>query len=213
MRILENLGTSERAQTCSKAYFQDVSDQLTMKMKILSFCHSSRASSPLPGFIVFFLTLYGHKMESAKFTVIGHQDPITAIVGQEAVLPCHLSPPMSAANMEVRWFRSQFLSIVHLYRNGKDQYEGQMPEYRGRTELLKAGLTNGNIPLRILNIRRSDEGQYHCFVEEDTFYKETVLELRVAGQWLVSVLSLCVPVALFFPITVTVTPCLQIILQ
>nr|XP_008175387.1 butyrophilin subfamily 1 member A1-like isoform X1 [Chrysemys picta bellii] len=181
MRILENLGTSERAQTCSKAYFQDVSDQLTMKMKILSFCHSSRASSPLPGFIVFFLTLYGHKMESAKFTVIGHQDPITAIVGQEAVLPCHLSPPMSAANMEVRWFRSQFLSIVHLYRNGKDQYEGQMPEYRGRTELLKAGLTNGNIPLRILNIRRSDEGQYHCFVEEDTFYKETVLELRVAG--------------------------------
>ncbi|XP_074975802.1 butyrophilin subfamily 1 member A1-like [Caretta caretta] len=117
----------------------------------------------------------------AKFTVIGPPDPVAAILGQEAVLPCHLSPRMSAANMEVRWFRPEFLSFVHLYRDGKDQYEGQMPEYEGRTELLKAGLTDGNVPLRILNIRPSDEGQYHCFVQDGTFYEETVLELRVAG--------------------------------
>ncbi|XP_030399703.1 butyrophilin subfamily 2 member A1-like [Gopherus evgoodei] len=150
-------------------------------MKILSFCHGSRASSPLPGFIVFFFTCYVHKMESAKFTVIGAHDPVTAVLGQETVLPCHLSPRMSAANMEVRWFRSQFVSFVHLYRDGKDQNEKQMPEYQGRTELLKAGLTDGNIPLRILNIRQSDEGQYVCFVQDDTFYEETVFELQVAG--------------------------------
>ncbi|XP_039357621.1 butyrophilin subfamily 1 member A1-like [Mauremys reevesii] len=156
-------------------------DQVTVKMKILSFCDSSKASSSLPGFIIFFFTCYVHKMESAKFTVIGPRDPVTAILGQEAVLPCHLSPPMSAANMEVRWFRSQFISFVHLYRDGKDQYEGQIPEYQGRTELLKAGLIDGNVPLRILNIRHSDEGQYLCFVQDDTFYEETVLELQVAG--------------------------------
>uniref|UniRef100_A0A8C3F5N9 Butyrophilin subfamily 1 member A1-like n=1 Tax=Chrysemys picta bellii TaxID=8478 RepID=A0A8C3F5N9_CHRPI len=115
------------------------------------------------------------------FTVIGPRDPVTAVLGQETVLPCHLSPRMSAANMKVRWFRSDFVSIVHLYRDGKDQYEGQMPEYQGRTELLKAGLTDGNVPLRILNIRRSDEGEYHCFVQDDTFYEEAILELRVAG--------------------------------
>uniref|UniRef100_A0A8C0IWD6 Ig-like domain-containing protein n=1 Tax=Chelonoidis abingdonii TaxID=106734 RepID=A0A8C0IWD6_CHEAB len=119
--------------------------------------------------------------ELAKFTVIGPRDPVTAVLGQEAVLPCLLSPQMSAANMEVRWFRSEFASFVHLYRGGKDQYDGQMPEYWRRTELLKAGLTDGNVPLRIPNIRLSDEGQYHCFVQEDTFYEETVLELRVAG--------------------------------
>ncbi|XP_065419304.1 butyrophilin subfamily 1 member A1-like [Chrysemys picta bellii] len=88
---------------------------------------------------------------------------------------------MSAANMEVKWFRSEFVSFVHLYRDGKDQYEGQMSEYQGRTELLKAGLTDGNVPLRILKIKRSDEGLYLCFVQDDTFYGETVLELRVAG--------------------------------
>ncbi|XP_073167578.1 butyrophilin subfamily 2 member A1-like isoform X2 [Lepidochelys kempii] len=152
-------------------------------MKVLSFCHSSRASSPLPGFIVFFLTSYVHKMESvsAKFTVIGPDHPVTAIVGEDIVLPCHLSPRMSAANMEVRWFRPEFVSFVHLYRDGKDQYEEQVPEYRGRTVLLKAGLTDGNVHLRLLNIRRSDEGQYHCFVQDDTFYEEAVLELRIAG--------------------------------
>ncbi|XP_065421172.1 butyrophilin subfamily 1 member A1-like [Chrysemys picta bellii] len=150
-------------------------------MKVLSFCHRPRASSPLPGFIIFFFTCYVHKMESAKFTVIGPHNTVAAILGQEAVLPCHLFPRMSAANMEVRWFRSQFVPFVHLYRDGKDQYERQMPEYQGRTELLKAGLTDGNVPLRILNIRHSDEGKYHCFVQDDTFYEETVLELRVAG--------------------------------
>uniref|UniRef100_A0A8C3S964 Ig-like domain-containing protein n=1 Tax=Chelydra serpentina TaxID=8475 RepID=A0A8C3S964_CHESE len=117
----------------------------------------------------------------AKFTVIGPPEPVTAILGQEAVLPCHLSPRMSAANMVVRWFRSEFESFVHLYRDGRDQYDEQMPEYQRRTELLKAGLTDGNVPLRILNIRRSDEGEYHCFVQDDTFYEETILELRVAG--------------------------------
>nr|XP_023969372.1 butyrophilin subfamily 1 member A1-like [Chrysemys picta bellii] len=137
-----NLGTPERAQNCSKAYFQDV---------------------------------------SAKFTVIGPRDPVTAILGQETVLPCHLSPRMSAANMEVRWFRSEFLTIVHLYRDGMDQYEEQIPEYQGRTELLKAELTDGNVHLRLLNIRRSDEGKYLCFVQDDTFYEEAILELRVAG--------------------------------
>ncbi|XP_074975605.1 butyrophilin subfamily 1 member A1-like [Caretta caretta] len=150
-------------------------------MKVLSSCHSSRASSLLPGFIICFLTCSVHRMGSAKFTVIGPPDPVAAILGQEAVLPCHLSPRMSAANMEVRWFRPEFVSFVHLYRDGKDQYEGRMPEYEGRTELLKAGLTDGNVPLRILNIRPSDEGQYHCFVQDGTFYEETVLELRVAG--------------------------------
>ncbi|XP_067418532.1 butyrophilin subfamily 1 member A1-like [Emydura macquarii macquarii] len=149
-------------------------------MKLLFFCHGSRASSPLPGFI-FFLTFYVHKMESATFTVIGSRDPVTAILGQDTVLPCHLSPRMSAANMEVRWFRPEYLSFVHLYHDGKDQDEGQMPEYWGRTELSKAGLTDGNVPLRILSIRVSDEGQYSCFVKDDTFYEETVLELQVAA--------------------------------
>ncbi|XP_039357614.1 myelin-oligodendrocyte glycoprotein-like [Mauremys reevesii] len=178
-------------------------------MKVLSFCHSSRDCFPFPGFIIFFFTCYVHRMESAKFTVIGPSDPVSAIRGQETVLPCHLSPSMSAANMEVRWFRSDFASFVHLYRDGKDQYDGQMPDYWGRTELLKAGLTDGIVPLRILDIRLADEGRYLCFVQDDTFYGETVLELRVADSffprvnpWMVALSVILVVLFCFIGLTV-----------
>uniref|UniRef100_A0A8C0H321 Butyrophilin subfamily 1 member A1 n=1 Tax=Chelonoidis abingdonii TaxID=106734 RepID=A0A8C0H321_CHEAB len=116
-----------------------------------------------------------------RFSVTGPGHPVTAIVGEAIVLPCHLSPRMSAENMEVRWFRSEFLSFVHLYQHGKDQYGNQMPDYRGRTELLKAGITDGNVSLQILNIRHSDEGQYNCFVQDGSVYEEAPLELKIAA--------------------------------
>ncbi|XP_043384078.1 butyrophilin subfamily 3 member A2 isoform X6 [Chelonia mydas] len=151
------------------------------EMKVLSICHSSRARTLLPHFIIFFITFYVHKLESARFTVIGPDHPVTAIMGEDIILPCHLSPKMSAENMEVRWFRSEFTSFVHLYQHGKDEYGQQMPEYHGRTELLKAGIVDGNVALGIVNIRLSDEGQYRCFVQDGVFHEEAVLELKVAA--------------------------------
>ncbi|XP_077689513.1 butyrophilin subfamily 1 member A1-like isoform X4 [Eretmochelys imbricata] len=102
-------------------------------------------------------------------------------MGEAIVLPCHLSPRISAVNMEVRWFRSEFTSVVHQYYEGKEQYGKQMTDYHGRTELLKAGIMDGNVSLQILNIRPSDEGQYNCFVQDGPFYEEALLELKVAG--------------------------------
>ncbi|XP_053902991.1 butyrophilin subfamily 1 member A1-like [Malaclemys terrapin pileata] len=150
-------------------------------MKVLSSCPSSAVSTSLPNLIIFFIIYHIHKLESAQFSVTGPGHPVTAIVGEATVLPCHLSPRMSAENMEVRWFRSEFLSFVHLYQHGKDQYGNQMPEYHGRTELLKAAITDGNVSLQILNIRRSDEGQYSCFVQDGPFYEEALLELKIAA--------------------------------
>ncbi|XP_043352793.1 butyrophilin subfamily 1 member A1-like isoform X3 [Dermochelys coriacea] len=115
-------------------------------------------------------------------SVIGPDHPVTAIMGEDIILPCHLSPKMSAENMEVRWFRSEFTSFVHLYQHGKDEYGQQMPEYHGRTELLKAGIVDGNVALGIVNIRLSDEGQYRCFVQDGVFHEEAVLELKVAAS-------------------------------
>ncbi|XP_039358213.1 butyrophilin subfamily 1 member A1-like [Mauremys reevesii] len=151
-------------------------------MKGLSICHSSRASSSLLDFIIFFMTFYIHNLESARFTVIGPDQPVTAIVGEDTVLLCHLSPKMSAENMEVRWFRSEFTWFVHLYQHGKDEYEQQMPEYHERTELLKAGIMDGNVALRIVNVRPSDEGEYRCFVQDGVFHEEAVLELMVEAS-------------------------------
>uniref|UniRef100_A0A8C8SLM0 Butyrophilin subfamily 1 member A1 n=1 Tax=Pelusios castaneus TaxID=367368 RepID=A0A8C8SLM0_9SAUR len=117
----------------------------------------------------------------SAFTLTGPDHPIPASVGGEAVLPCHLSPRMSAEKMEVRWFRSRFSTVVHVYLDGQDQYGDQIPEYRGRTELLKGNIANGSVSLGIRDIRPSDDGQYKCFFHSGDFYEEALLELQMAA--------------------------------
>ncbi|KAG6923427.1 butyrophilin subfamily 2 member A1, partial [Chelydra serpentina] len=152
-----------------------------MTGKVPSFSPRSTVSSALPSYITLCLTLQVHRLASAQFTVTGPDHPITASIGGEAVLPCHLSPRMSAESMEVRWFRSEFSAVVHLYRDGQDQYEQQIPEYRERTELLKDDITNGSVSLRIRDVRPSDDGQYVCFFQSSVSYEDAILELQVEG--------------------------------
>uniref|UniRef100_A0A8C8SBH9 Butyrophilin subfamily 1 member A1 n=1 Tax=Pelusios castaneus TaxID=367368 RepID=A0A8C8SBH9_9SAUR len=117
----------------------------------------------------------------AQFAVVGPEHPIPASLRGEAILSCHLFPRMSAENMEVRWIRSQLSTVVHLYKNGKDQDGEQGLEYRGRTELLKDDIANGRVSLRIRDIRPSDDGQYTCVFQSGVSYEEALLELQVAG--------------------------------
>nr|XP_033771088.1 butyrophilin subfamily 1 member A1-like [Geotrypetes seraphini] len=117
----------------------------------------------------------------AKFSVIGPDQPLIAIIGEDAILPCHLSPVVSARDMEVRWFRSQFHHVVHLYQNGKDENDKQQLAYHGRTEFIKEDIGRGSVALRIRQLRLSDQGQYRCFFENETEYEEAILELKVAG--------------------------------
>nr|XP_048724912.1 butyrophilin subfamily 2 member A2-like isoform X2 [Caretta caretta] len=117
----------------------------------------------------------------AQFKVIGPDHPVMATAGEDIVLPCHLSPRVSAESMEVRWYRSQFYALVHLYRDGDTQNERQMPEYQGRTEFLRGDIANGSVALRIRHVRPSDEGQYRCFFRSSVFHEESLLELKVAG--------------------------------
>ncbi|KAH1183372.1 hypothetical protein KIL84_004864 [Mauremys mutica] len=155
-------------------------NQATMTGKVPSFSPGSTVSSALPGYIALCLALQVHRLESAQFTVTGPGHPITVSLGEEAVLPCHLSPRMSAENMELRWFRSLFSAVVHRYKDGQDQYGEQMLEYQGRTELLKDNITSGSVSLRIHNVQLSDHGQYTCFFQSHVSYEEALLELQVA---------------------------------
>lgn len=135
----------------------------------------------LPGFLLFLVHLPIPSSEAAQFTVVGPDQPVTAVVGGDVELVCHLTPPMSAENMEVRWFRTDFSSLVHMYRNGKEETDAQMPEYVGRTDLLRGGLRDGRVALRLRNVQPSDEGRYACYFQSVSFYSEAPLELRVAA--------------------------------
>ncbi|XP_030053341.1 butyrophilin subfamily 1 member A1-like [Microcaecilia unicolor] len=134
----------------------------------------------LLAFIIPFIFLRLGETDSEKFSVIGPDLPLIAIIGEDAVLPCHLSPAVSAEDMEVRWFRYKFHNVVHLYQNGKDENDRQLPDYQGRTEFMKKDISHGSVALRIRRLRLSDEGQYHCFFDNKTVYEEAVLELKVA---------------------------------
>ncbi|XP_064330015.1 butyrophilin subfamily 3 member A2-like isoform X16 [Phalacrocorax carbo] len=141
-----------------------------------------RVTSALARAVIFSCAFLVPELEGAQFRVLGPDQPVTAVVGEDVVLPCRLSPRLNAENMEVLWFWSTLPMYIHVYRNGQDDYSLQNPQYRGRTELSKEGLSVGNVSLRILSTRLSDEGQYRCLVQDGDSYEEASVELQVAAS-------------------------------
>lgn len=88
-----------------------------------------------------------------------------------------------------------------------------MPEYQWKTKLLKEGIIGGNVKLRILNIRPSNEGQYHCAVQDAVSSAKATVELKVAGEWLVSVPSMHVLHMFSFVMRQSCVICIQFPLQ
>ncbi|OCT67801.1 butyrophilin subfamily 1 member A1 [Xenopus laevis] len=119
---------------------------------------------------------------SDQFHVQTQDKVLTAAVGSDVVLPCTLSPPSSAVGLEVRWFHTVFHSVVYLLKDGREDREQQKSEYHDRA-FLKSGPLTGNLALSLLNVRLSDAGTYHCFVENRTIgiSEEAVIELSVNG--------------------------------
>ncbi|KAM6326016.1 butyrophilin subfamily 1 member A1-like isoform 2-T3 [Alca torda] len=142
------------------------------------------------GLLSYFLTLHVLRLGSAEFRVVGPGRPLRAAVGQDVVLPCHLSPRVDARSLEIRWIRYRFSETVHLYRNGEDLDGAQMREYAGRTELARDGVSNGTLDLRITGVRPSDDGQYVCTVRDAASYGETMVDLEVAAMGSVPLISL-----------------------
>ncbi|XP_039766778.1 butyrophilin subfamily 2 member A2-like [Ornithorhynchus anatinus] len=122
---------------------------------------------------------------SAQFTVIGPAEPILALEGEVAELPCHLEPKMNAEDMEVRWFRSEISPPVYVYLRGQELGTEQMEEYRGRTALVRDTIDYGSVALRISSVKISDEGQYRCFFNDGIVNEQALLELQVVGECLV----------------------------
>ncbi|GAB0201608.1 butyrophilin subfamily 1 member A1 [Grus japonensis] len=142
------------------------------------------------GLLSYLVTLHVLRLGSADFRVVGPGHPLQATVGQDVVLPCHLSPSMEARSLDIRWIRHHVSETVHHYRNGEDLYGEQMEEYVGRTELVRDGLSRGRLDLQISALRPSDDGQYVCTVRDGASYGEATVDLEVAATGSVPQLSL-----------------------
>ncbi|XP_026305091.1 butyrophilin subfamily 2 member A2 isoform X2 [Piliocolobus tephrosceles] len=134
----------------------------------------------LPASLILLLLLRLCALVSAQFTVVGPTDPILAMVGENTMLRCHLSPEKNAEDMEVRWFRSQFSPAVFVYKGGRERTEEQMEEYRGRTTFVSKDISRGSVALIIHNVTAQENGTYRCYFQEGRSYNEAVLQLMVA---------------------------------
>uniref|UniRef100_A0A4W6DIE8 Ig-like domain-containing protein n=1 Tax=Lates calcarifer TaxID=8187 RepID=A0A4W6DIE8_LATCA len=92
-------------------------------------------------------------------------EPIQAEEGDDVTLQCHVDHSVNLTKYTLDFTRADLSKkIVHAYRHGKDDPDPQMSEYRGRTTLIHADLSRGNMTLLISSVQMSDTGQYRCFV-------------------------------------------------
>uniref|UniRef100_A0A493T2C3 Butyrophilin subfamily 1 member A1 n=1 Tax=Anas platyrhynchos platyrhynchos TaxID=8840 RepID=A0A493T2C3_ANAPP len=144
-------------------------------------CSHPSLTGHVRGLLTSLVTLLLLRLGSAQLRVEGPGHPLTGTVGQDVVLPCHLSPQRDARSLEVRWIRDHISETVHHYRNGEDLYGEQMGAYAGRTELSRDGLSAGSLDLRITGLRPSDDGLYICTVKNTDAYDEAIVELELSA--------------------------------
>uniref|UniRef100_A0A8C0T2Y0 Ig-like domain-containing protein n=2 Tax=Canis lupus familiaris TaxID=9615 RepID=A0A8C0T2Y0_CANLF len=124
-------------------------------------------------------------VSTEEFMVIGPSKPIVAVLGGNITLLCHVSLPME--NMELRWFHSRFSEVVFIYQNQREQQEGQLAQYTGRTSLVKDFLPWGEAAVSIHKVQAFNNGLYTCFFRKGSIYESASFELMVAGEWLTSI--------------------------
>ncbi|XP_062394323.1 protein NLRC5-like [Sardina pilchardus] len=118
---------------------------------------------------------------SGLFQVIGSDQPLYAVSGEDLVLPCSIKPNLSIEGMTVEWVRlNQQPSLVHLYKDGKDQHPSrQIQSYFNRTSLFKDDLKMGNASLKLRSVQMSDEGDYKCFIQAGPDYDDALIQVIV----------------------------------
>uniref|UniRef100_A0A669QP10 Ig-like domain-containing protein n=1 Tax=Phasianus colchicus TaxID=9054 RepID=A0A669QP10_PHACC len=163
-------------------------------------CNHPTFALPWRTLLPYLVALHLLHLGSAQFNVVAPSLHVTAIVGQDVVLRCQLSPCKDAWRSDIRWIQQRSSGFVHHYRDGEDLE--QMAEYKGRTELLRNGLSDGNLDLRISAVRSSDSGPYSCVVQDGDNRGEAVVNLEVSDPFYQIILSwtvaLAVVIALLF---------------
>ncbi|XP_066578294.1 uncharacterized protein LOC136768145 [Amia ocellicauda] len=112
-----------------------------------------------------------------QFYLVVPLAPLIVHKGSDIVLPCQLSPSISTADMDLRWFRETLTEPIYLYKDGK-KTEGS--EHKGRVSLFLQELDRGNVSLILRNARISDTDNYLCHISsQHQINLESRLKLEV----------------------------------
>ncbi|MEQ2165906.1 hypothetical protein GOODEAATRI_021986 [Goodea atripinnis] len=103
---------------------------------------------------------------------------VTAMVGEDVVLPCLLEPPKDASQMTVEWGRLDLEPrFVFVSLDGQAYPADQNEAYKGRSSMFPDKLKNGDISLKLSDVRHSDNGRFRCYIpnEEKEYFVDLVV--------------------------------------
>uniref|UniRef100_A0AAQ4NWP2 Ig-like domain-containing protein n=1 Tax=Gasterosteus aculeatus aculeatus TaxID=481459 RepID=A0AAQ4NWP2_GASAC len=146
----------------------------------------SRMTHYEDGLAVAFLLLT-HFIGGGSLTI----DPpqlVTAMVGDDVVLPCLLDPPADAVSMTMEWGRADMKPrFVLVWHDGKELLDDQNEAFKGRTSLSISGLERGDVSLKLSSVKVSDSGTYRCYLQKPN--QEHLVQLLVGSQSFISLLQ------------------------
>ncbi|XP_029028773.1 butyrophilin-like protein 8 isoform X2 [Betta splendens] len=113
--------------------------------------------------------------------VIGSNQPVRAVVGDDVILQCHMEPPVDVTTLTVEW-TTRNRAVVHKYKSQEDNTDIQNDQFKGRTSLFHNEMHKGNISLKLINVTLTDAGEYTCCVRKQQKEKKGNVELFVDSK-------------------------------
>ncbi|XP_014857433.1 PREDICTED: butyrophilin subfamily 1 member A1-like [Poecilia mexicana] len=112
----------------------------------------------MTGFLLLMFTCKGEAQQTDS------PQSVTVMVGEDVVLPCFLKPPKDATKMTVEWGRPDLKPrFVFVNLDGEEYSADQNEAFRGRSSMIPENLKNGDVSLKLSDVRISDNGRYRCY--------------------------------------------------
>ncbi|RVE60592.1 hypothetical protein OJAV_G00182230 [Oryzias javanicus] len=131
---------------------------------------------------------------SGSFTVFVGDSKLVGL-GQTVLIPCWLSPPQNAEDLEIRWYyEDNFDTPVILYMPGKANWVSVDDSFAGRVSFdlkdsTSGGRKTGDGTLKLTNVTIKDEGKYTCYVSSFQEHDSASMNLNVTDTGSHPVLS------------------------
>uniref|UniRef100_A0A3Q2PNZ9 Ig-like domain-containing protein n=1 Tax=Fundulus heteroclitus TaxID=8078 RepID=A0A3Q2PNZ9_FUNHE len=110
------------------------------------------------GFLLLVNTCKGQSLETNQPQLV------TAMVGEDVVLPCHLEVAVNVDELVLEWGRLDLNPrLVYVWFEGSEYTDDQNTAYRGRTSLFTDRLRDGDVSLRLKGVRHSDNARFRCY--------------------------------------------------
>ncbi|XP_060767420.1 butyrophilin subfamily 1 member A1-like [Neoarius graeffei] len=85
-----------------------------------------------------------------------------AVVGDTVILPCSTKPTAEIGDVFWRYEVNKVNKVVLEIIKGKENFQDQSQEYRGRVGVFSAEFAKGNFSIELRGVKLSDSGTYTC---------------------------------------------------